>query len=171
MTTLKPKSATSFATSAGVPLYESRSFSKISTPRNPAAAIACSFSLVLRLDRLSQPTSSWILSSSFLARDQTASVTAASRAVAESAHACRGRIRHRLMSLNIRRACKHISAPGHRAGALRDSGSDESRFNRRLVRAPSRSPVRCRQCGIGYRVAQEATHADLCRVRRHRPRP
>src|SRR5665213_2402724 len=41
----RPRSATSLATCVGVPLYDSRSLSKISTPRNPAAAIACSFSL------------------------------------------------------------------------------------------------------------------------------
>ena len=38
--TLRPKSAISLATSGGVPLYESRSLSRNSTRRNPAAAIA-----------------------------------------------------------------------------------------------------------------------------------
>ena len=41
---VSPRSAAMRRTSAGVPLYDRRSFSKISTELKPALAIACSFS-------------------------------------------------------------------------------------------------------------------------------
>ena len=44
VTISSPRSATILRTSAGVPLKESRSFSKISTPLKPAPAMASSFS-------------------------------------------------------------------------------------------------------------------------------
>src|SRR6478736_9732137 len=46
---VNPRSATMPRTSAGVPLKDRRSFSKISTPLNPAAAIASSFSFSVPL--------------------------------------------------------------------------------------------------------------------------
>src|SRR5215212_619272 len=44
VTIFRPSSATMRATSFGVPLNDNKSLSKISTPVNPAAAVACSFS-------------------------------------------------------------------------------------------------------------------------------
>ena len=44
-----PRSATIRRTSAGVPSNDRRSFSKISTPLNPAAAMASSFSVSVPL--------------------------------------------------------------------------------------------------------------------------
>ena len=44
VTIFRPSSATMRATSFGVPLNDNRSLSKISTPVNPAAAVASSFS-------------------------------------------------------------------------------------------------------------------------------
>ncbi len=73
-----PRSAQRWRTSAGVPLNDSRSFSKISTPLKPAAAIASSFSSRLPLsdtvaiDIFTGCVSSWSFDDALLRRSDLA---------------------------------------------------------------------------------------------------
>ncbi len=148
-----------------MPLYDSKSLSKISTPRNPAAAIASSFSLRPPLRQTVAIDVFMTLSSDFPAPDQLFR----ERRIARGERLGESAMQPRDVGLDAGKSPERFDrlvhahpAAVHHPRAFRGGGLDEGRFDRRVDDVGS--PMRRLQRGNRHRVAGKTAHADLRRV-------
>src|SRR5665213_3587440 len=152
---LSPRSAISLAMSGGVPLYDSKSLSKNSTPRNPAAAIASSFSLK---PPLRQTVAIDVFMDTLSERLSHRSIPRGERSGKCGVHAFDVRLDAGKQPERLGRLMHAHAAAGQNFATLGGSGLDEGSLNRRVDHVGG--PMIRAQGRNGHRIPGKAVHAD-----------